>query len=144
MTKVKIENFQAKKVKIENFDLQKRYIPQNKAENIYNSVSAKKRNIFKNFSDFRDMLEDPLKFSMFNFSKILKKNPKNGFAGIYQTLKGTKSWILVNLAQTLWKWQTISDRPGTKCPPPVGIGLNNFSKNLDYFSTKFVFFIDIF
>ena len=32
-----------------------------------------KKNIFKNFSDFRDMLEDPLKFSMFNFSKISKK-----------------------------------------------------------------------
>ena len=34
------------KVKIENFELQKRYIPQNKAENIYNSVSAQKRKIF--------------------------------------------------------------------------------------------------
>ena len=39
MTKVKIENFQAKKVKIENFELQKRYIPQNKAEIIYNKIS---------------------------------------------------------------------------------------------------------
>ena len=85
-----------------------------------------KKNIFWNFSDFRDMLEDPLKFSMFNFSKISKKKSKNGFTGVYQTLKGTKSWILVNLAQTLWKWQTISNRPGTKCPPPVGIGLSSF------------------
>ena len=46
MMKVKNENFQAKKVKIENFEQQKRYIPQNKAENIYNSVSAKKERIF--------------------------------------------------------------------------------------------------
>ena len=64
------------------------------------------------------MLEDPLKFSMFNFSKISKQNPKNDFTGIYQSLKGTKSWILVTLAQTLWKWQTISDRPGHNGPPP--------------------------
>ena len=42
----KLKIFKPKKVKIENFELQKRYIPQNKAENIYNSVSAKKR---KNF-----------------------------------------------------------------------------------------------
>ena len=83
-----------------------------------------KKNIFQNFSDFRDMLEDPLKFSMFNFSKISKKKSKNGFTGVHQPLKGKKSWILVNLAQTLWKWQTISDRPGTKCPPPGRIGLN--------------------
>ena len=83
-----------------------------------------KKNIFWNFSDFRDMLEDPLKFSMFNFSKISKKKSKNGFTGVYQTLKGTKSWILVNLAQTLWKWQTILDRPGHNGPPPVGIGLS--------------------
>ena len=42
----KLKIFKPKKVKIENFELQKRYIPQNKAENIYNSVSAQKR---KNF-----------------------------------------------------------------------------------------------
>ena len=87
MTKVKIEKFQAKKVKIENFELQKRYMSQNKAENIYNSVSAQKtKNFCKkkkliNFSDFRDMLEDPLKFSMFNFSKISKKIPKMALLG---------------------------------------------------------------
>ena len=86
-----------KKVKIENFELQIRYIRQNIAENIYNSVSAQKerifakKNIFKNFSDFRDILEDPLKFLRFNFSKISKKKSKNGFTGVYQTLKGTKS-----------------------------------------------------
>ena len=87
MTKVKIENFQAKKVKISNFELQERYIPQKKAKNIYNSDSARKsvnfakKNIFFNFSDFRDMLEDPLKFSMFNFSKISQKNPKMALLG---------------------------------------------------------------
>ena len=127
MSKFKI--FKPKKSKLKNFELQKRYIPQNKVENIYNSVSEKifaKKKFFWNFSDFRDMLEDPLKFSMFNFSKISKKKSKNSFTGFYQTLKGTKSWILVNLAQTLWKWQTISDRPGHNAPPPVGIGLTLF------------------
>ena len=86
--KSKLKIFKPKKVKIENFELQKRYIPQNKAENIYNSVSAKKRKnfwktiyFFKNFSDFRDMLEDPLKFSMFDFSKISKKDPKMTLLG---------------------------------------------------------------
>ena len=75
-------------VKISNFELQKRYIPQKKAKNIYNSDSArksvnfcKKNAFFFNFSDFRDMLEDPLKFSMFNFSKISKKNPKMAVLG---------------------------------------------------------------
>ena len=42
----KLKIFKPKKVKIENFELQKRYIHQKRAENIYNSVSAKKR---KNF-----------------------------------------------------------------------------------------------
>ena len=80
-------------------------------------IFAKKKYFLK-FSDFHDMLEDPLKFSMFNFSKISKKNSKNGFTGFYQTLKGTKSGILVILAQTLWKWQTISDCPGHNGPLP--------------------------
>ena len=33
-------------MKIENFELQKRYIPQNKAENIYSSVFARKKKEF--------------------------------------------------------------------------------------------------
>ena len=97
MTKVKNENSQAKKVEISNFELQERYIPQKKAKNMYNSDSArrsvnscKKKIFFFNFSDFRDMLEDPLKFSTFNFLKVSKKNSKNGFTGSYQTLKGKK------------------------------------------------------
>ena len=52
-----------------------------------------------------------------------KKYSKNGFTGSYQTLKGTKSRILVNLGQILWKWQTIFDRAGHNGPPPPGIGL---------------------
>jgi len=83
-----------------------------------------KKGFFSIFLIFLDMLEDPLKFSTFIFLKVSKKNSKNGFTGSYQTLKGTKSWILVILAPTLWKWQTISDRPGTMCPPSGGIGLS--------------------
>ena len=129
MTKIKIKNFQAKKVKIENFELQKRYIPQNKAENIYNSVSAQKRKnfckkkYFLKFFWFSRHARGPPEIFDVQFFKNFQKKSKNGFTGVYQTLKGTKSWILVNLAQTVWKWQTVSDRPGTKCPPSVGIGL---------------------
>ena len=94
----KMKIFKQKKVKISNFELQKRYIPQKKAKNIYNSDSTRKslnfgkKNFFFNFSDFRDMHEDPLKFSTFSFLKNFKKNSKNGFTGSYQTLKGTKSF----------------------------------------------------
>ena len=40
--KSKMKIFKQKKVKISNFELQKRYIPQKKAKNIYNSDSARK------------------------------------------------------------------------------------------------------
>ena len=42
MTKVKNEIFEAKKIEISNFELQKCYVPQKKAENMYNKVSARK------------------------------------------------------------------------------------------------------
>ena len=116
------------KVKIENFELQKRYIPQNKAENIYNSVSAQKRkkNCKKNkikFFWFSRHARGPPEIFDVQFFKNFQKKSKNGFTGSCQTLKGTKSWILVNLAQILWKWQTFSDREGHNGPAPVGIGL---------------------
>ena len=80
--------FKQKKVKISNFELQERYIPQKKAKNMYNSDSARKsvnfakKYIFFNFSDFRDMLEDPLKFSTFIFLKVSKKTPKMALLGL--------------------------------------------------------------
>ena len=96
--KSKFEIFKQKNLKISNFEQQERYIPQKKAKNMYNSDSArksvifcKKKYFFFNFSDFRDMLEDPLKFSTLIFLKISKKKSKNGLTGSYQTLKGTKS-----------------------------------------------------
>ena len=85
----KMKIFKQKKVKISNFELQKRYIPQKKAKNIYNSDSARKsvnfckKNIFFfNFSDFCDMLENPLKFSTFIFLKVSKKIPKMALLGL--------------------------------------------------------------
>ena len=39
------KNFQGKKVKIKNFELYKCYIPQKKAENMYNSDSGRKSTI---------------------------------------------------------------------------------------------------
>ena len=75
--------FKQKKIEISNFELQERYIPQKKSKNMYNSDSArksvnfcKKKYFFFNFSDFRDMLEHPLKFSMFIFLKVSKKIQK--------------------------------------------------------------------
>ena len=82
---------------ISNFELQKSYIPQKKAENVYKTDSARKnkifckKRIFSIFSIFHDMLEDPLKFSAFNFQKISKKKSKNGFSGTKEMLRGTKS-----------------------------------------------------
>ena len=80
MQKVKIENYQAKKksklkilsyrrdiylkIKLTTSTIQF----QPKKERIF-----AKKNIVLNFSDFRDMLEDPLKYSMFTFSKISPK-----------------------------------------------------------------------
>ena len=88
--------FKQKKDEISNFELQERYIPQKKAKNMYNSDLARKsvnfckKKFFFNFSDFCDMLEDPLKFSTFIFFESFKKKSKNGFTESYQTLKGTK------------------------------------------------------
>ena len=68
-------------VEISNFGLQKSYIPQKKAENLYKTDLARKSKILYNFffsifSIFRDMLEDPQNFLTFNFLKIKKKIPK--------------------------------------------------------------------
>ena len=62
MTKVKNQNFQAtKKVEISTFELQKCYIPQKYAENMYNKDSAKSKISYTKldlFSNFHLMLED--------------------------------------------------------------------------------------
>ena len=121
----KMKIFKQKKVKISNFELQKRYIPQKKAKNIYNSDSARKsvnfckKNFFFQFFWFSRHARGPPEIFDVHFFESFKKNSKNGFTGSYQTLKGTKSWILVNLAQILWKRQTVFDRPGHNGPPPL-------------------------
>ena len=74
-----------KKVEISNFELQKCYVPQKKAENMYNKVSARKskssykKKFFFDFSFFCLMLEDPLKFSTFNFPKLSKEISKMAY-----------------------------------------------------------------
>ena len=52
MTKVKNEIFEAKKIEISNFELQKCYVPQKKAENMYNKGSARKSKISWKKLDF--------------------------------------------------------------------------------------------
>ena len=114
--------FKQKKVEISNFELQVRYIPQKKAKNMYNSDLARKSvNFWKKkiqFFRFSQHALGPPEIFDVHFFKNFKKNSKNGFTGSYPTLKGTKSWILVNLPQILWKRQTIFDRVGHNAPPP--------------------------
>ena len=80
----KMKIFKRKKLEISNFGLQKCYIPQKKAENIYNKDSARKSKIsckksifFFDFSIFCLMLEDPRKFFTLNFPTLSKKNRVN-------------------------------------------------------------------
>ena len=126
----KMKIFKRKKVEISNFGLQKCYIPQKKAENIYNKDSARKSKIsckknifFFDFSVFCLMLEDPRKFLTPNFPTFSKKISKNGLSGICLVPKGTKSWILVSLALFLRKRQTVFGHLGHNAPPPCKIGL---------------------
>ena len=79
----KMKIFKQKKVKISNFELQKRYIPQKKAKNIYNSDSArksvnfcKKNAFFSIFLIFATCSRTPWNFwrSFFwKFQKIFQK-----------------------------------------------------------------------
>ena len=108
MTRVKIDIFQAKKHQNFNFELQKSYIPQKKAENIYNMDSARKNEnlckkmiFFVNIFNFLEMLDDPQKFRIQIFQKFCKRNFKNGFFGTSQIVRETKSPILVSLALLL-------------------------------------------
>ena len=68
--------FKEKKVKIKNFELYKCYIPQKKAENMYNSdsgrkstISSKKKVFFPIFFNFRVIIEAAKNFPTYNFSK---------------------------------------------------------------------------
>ena len=71
--------FKPKKVEIWNFDLQKRYIPQKKAENMYNSDSARKSTIlnkkkyFFQFFRFSRHGQGWLKIFDVKFFKVFKK-----------------------------------------------------------------------
>ena len=108
MTIVKIVIFQAKKHQNFNFELQKSYIPQKKAENIYNMDSARKNEnlckkmiFFVNIFNFLEMLDDPQNFRIQIFQKFCKRSFKRGFFGTSQIVRETKSPILVSLALLL-------------------------------------------
>ena len=109
----KLTFFKAKQIKTLNFELQKSYIPQKKAKNMYNKdLERKNENFCKKdfffffFFNFLDMLEDPEKFRCSIFQKFCKRNFKNGFSGISQKVTETKSPILVILAPLWAKLQT--------------------------------------
>ena len=70
-----------KKAEILNFELKNCYIPQKKAESMYNKYSTRKSNIslrkkLKNFQLFHFLpkARGPLKISDDQFSEIFKKN----------------------------------------------------------------------
>ena len=76
-----------KKVKISNFGLQKCYIPQKKAENMYNKDSARKSNIsckkyfFFRFFNFLPKARGPLKIFDVQFPKIFKNKLQKWLLG---------------------------------------------------------------
>ena len=82
-----------------------------------------KKIFFLQFFWFSRHARGPPEIFDVHYFEIFKKNSKNGFTGSYQTLRETKSWSLVNLAQFLWKQQTVFDRPGHNGPPLPKIGL---------------------
>ena len=99
-----MKNFRPKMVEISNFELQKSYIPQKKAENVYktdsarkNKIFCKKRDFFQFFRFFSTCSRAPKIFDV-QFSKNFKKKSKNDSSGTFQFLRGTKSWVLVSLA----------------------------------------------
>ena len=68
------------------------------------------------------MLEDPLKFSMFNFSKISKKNPK----WLYWGLSNIERNKVMNFGEPSPNPMEMADHfrsSGHKVPPPGRIGL---------------------
>ena len=71
--------FKPKKVEISNFELQKCFIPQKKAENMYNADLARKskisckKMIFFRFFDFSQKARGPLKIFDVQFSETFKK-----------------------------------------------------------------------
>ena len=75
-------------VKISNFELQKSYVPQKKAENVYKTDSARKnmifwkKGIFFNFFYFSRHAQGPPKILDVQFFENFKKNSKNGLLGI--------------------------------------------------------------
>ena len=92
------KNFQPKKVEISNFELYKCYIPQKKAENVYNSDSGRKSTIsskkkfFFRFFQFLRHCRGCQKFSNVQFFEKVLKNSNYGFTGNWQMLRGSKSW----------------------------------------------------
>mgnify|MGYP007086844717 CR=1 FL=1 len=128
----KLKIFKPKKVKIENFELQKRYIPQNKAENIYNSVSAQKR---KNFCKKKYFLK------IFWFSWHARGPPEIFDLQFFENFKNkSKKWLYWDLSNIernkVMNFGEPSPNPmemadhfrssGHKVPPPPGrIGLRD-------------------
>ena len=77
----------AKKVKISKFELQKCYVPQKKAENMYNKDSARKSKIsckkfdFFRFFNFFPKARGPLKIFDVQFPKIFKNKLQKWLLG---------------------------------------------------------------
>ena len=124
------KNFKPKKVEISNFDLQMCYIPQKKAENMYNSDSARKSTILYKIKKY---------FQFFWFSRYGQGWPKIFNVKFFEVFKKKlKKWLYQGLSKVernkLRKWQQFWSfhlRATTdwirirapKCQPPYNIGL---------------------
>ena len=140
--------FIPKKAKISNFELNNWYIPQKKAESMYNKDSTRKSNIsykkiriFSIFFIFHLRLEDPWKFLTSNFLKFPKTNCKNSFSGTSQVLNGTKSWVLVRLPFSLWTRQMGLRLGGMIWHPPRWNRVNTY---IGCFNLQLKFYLCIF
>ena len=88
------------------------YVPQNKAEIMYNLYSGRKNSIFKKkifFENFDFCIEGSPHGYFWQRSIFFPKNffSENDSSGTCKTLKETKSRNLVSETQSTWKQQTI-------------------------------------
>ena len=120
--KILHRHFYSKKVKIEKIELQACYVPQMKAENMYNSYSGiknrilKEKKIFLKFFIFWKFWKNSFSWKILKFSKKFQKWPLQDFSNIARN-KVTKN-------QSIWGIQRritydIRQGGGSIWPPPM-------------------------
>ena len=121
-----------KKAEISNFELKNCYIPQKKAESMYNKDSTRKSNIsykkieFFRFFDFSPKARGPLKIFDVQFSEIFKNKLQKW---LHWDLSGTEWNKVMDFGEAIpIPLDTADGFTGGRddlTPPPGGIGLIN-------------------